>query len=237
MGPLDGKVTLITGGSRGLGLATALTLARLGAATALVGRDEAALSTACRQVEAAGGRALGLPTDVADAAGMREGVARVERELGGLDVLVNNAAIGRYGPVDSFPLEDWRRLIETNLTGVFVATQTALPVIRRRGGGHVIAISSGAAKQGYPNMGAYCASKFGVQGFMAALAAEVADEPIKCTTVVAGGILTDFGVRTREERLRSGNKFLEPGDVADAIAYILQQPGRAWTQELNLWPR
>ena len=86
-------------------------------------------------------------------------------------------------------------------------------------------------------MSGYCASKFGLQGFMEALAAELADEPIKCTTIVPGGILTDFGVRTREQREQSGDRFLEPADVADAIAYVLLQPDRAWTQELNVWPR
>ena len=234
---LDGKVVLITGGSRGVGLATALRLSRLGAAAVLVARDKARLAEGCRQVEQGGGRALGVAADVADAEAIARAFERAERELGGIDVLVNNAAIGRYGPVDSCSPEDWRRVLETNRTGAFLATRAALPAIRRRGGGHVIAISSGAGKQGYPNMSAYCASKFGLQGLMAALAAEVANEPIKCATIVAGGILTDFGVRTREDRLRSGDRFLDPDDVAGAIEFLLTQPGGAWTQELNLWPR
>ena len=86
-------------------------------------------------------------------------------------------------------------------------------------------------------MTAYCASKFGLQGFMDALAAELASEPIKCTTIVPGSILTDFGVRTREDRRQSGDKFLEPEDVAEAIIQVLLQPERAWTQEVTLWPR
>ena len=191
---LDGKVALITGGSRGVGLATALRLSRLGAAVVLVARDPTRLAEACREVEQGGGRALGVAADVADAEAMGRAVERAERELGGLDVLVNNAGIGRYGPVESFAPDDWRRVIETNLTGAFVATRSALPAIRRRGGGHVVAISSGAGKQGYPNMSAYCASKFGLQGFMAALAAELAAEPIKFATIVAGGNLTVFEI-------------------------------------------
>ena len=237
MGPLDGTVAMITGASRGVGLATARRLAGLGAAIALVARDQARLADACHEIARARGRALTLAADVADAEAMSRAVARTEDELGGLDVLVNNAVVGRYGPVDSFAPEDWRLLIETNLTGVFIATQAALPAIRRRGRGHVIAISSGAGKHGYSNMSAYCASKFGLHGFMEALAAELADERIKCTTVVPGGILTDFGVRTREDRIRSGDHFLEPDDVAHAIEYVLLQPDSAWTQELNLWPR
>ena len=237
MDALEGKVVLITGGSRGVGLATALRLSRLGAAVVLVAREETRLSEARREVEQAGGRALGLRADVTDPGAIASVVEQAERQLGGIDVLVNNAAVGRYGPVDSFSPEDWREVVDTNLTGPFLATRAALPAIRRRGGGHVIAISSGAGKQGYPNMSAYCASKFGLQGFMAALAAEVANEPIKCATIVAGGILTDFGVRTREDRLQSGDRFLEPDDVAAAIEFLLTQPDGAWTQELNLWPR
>ncbi len=234
---LDGKVVLITGGSRGVGLATALRLSRLGAVAVLVARDKARLAEGCRQVEQGGGRALGVAADVADAEAIARAFERAERELGGIDVLVNNAAIGRYGPVDSFSPEDWRAVIETNLTGAFLAVRAALPAIRRRGGGHVVAISSGAGKRGYPNMTAYCASKFGLQGFMDALAAELSSEPIKCTTIVPGSILTDFGVRTREDRLKSGDKFLEPEDVAEAIVRVLLQPDHAWTQEVTLWPR
>jgi len=86
-------------------------------------------------------------------------------------------------------------------------------------------------------MSAYCTSKAALEGFMRALAAEVADEPIKVATVIPGSILTDFGIRTREDRMASGQKFLEPEDVADAISFLLSQEARVWTQELNLWPR
>jgi 3-oxoacyl-[acyl-carrier protein] reductase len=152
-------------------------------------------------------------------------------------VLVNNAGIGRYGPVDEQPPDEWRQVIEVNVLGVFNATRVALPALRRRGGGQIIAISSGAARQGYPNMSAYCSSKAALEGFMRALAAEVEHEPIKCATLIPGSILTDFGVRTRAEREASGAKFLEPEDVADAVYYLLTQPPHAWTQEMTLWPR
>ena len=236
-GPLAGTVALITGASRGVGLATALALVRVGAAVGLVARDPERLEEARRQVEAAGGRVVASSADVTDADGLLRAVQQTEAELGGVDVLIANAGIGRYGPLEEMAVEEWRRVIETNLTGAYLAVRAALPTIRRRGGGHVVAISSGAGKRGYPNMTAYCASKFGLQGFMDALAAELASEPIKCTTIVPGSILTDFGVRTREDRLKSGDKFLEPEDVAEAIVQMLLQPDRAWTQEVTLWPR
>ena len=86
-------------------------------------------------------------------------------------------------------------------------------------------------------MTAYCASKYGLRGFMAALAAELADERILCTTIVPGATLSDFGVRTREERLKSGGSFLEPDDVAATIEFVLLQPSRAWTEEVTIWPK
>jgi len=238
--PLAGKVVLITGGSRGAGLATAHRLGSAGAAVSLTARDLAALNAAVDGLLADGIRAMGRVGDVTDPTAMDAAVTATEQEYGGLDVLVNNAGIGRYGPVAEQPPDEWRQVIEVNLLGVFHATRVALPALRRRGGGQIIAISSGAARQGYPNMSAYCASKAALEGFMRALAAEVEHEPIKCATIVPGGILTDFGIRTRADReasMSSGAKYLEPEDVADAIYYLLTQPPRAWTQEMTLWPR
>jgi len=235
--PLAGKVAFITGGSRGVGQAVARRLVGRGAAVALVALHRTQLDATISELTAHGGQAVGIVGDVTDPASMEAAVRETERSLGSLDILVNNAGIGRYGSIAEQPPGEWHRVIEVNLLGVFHATRAALPAIRRRGGGQIIAISSGAGKQGYPNMSAYCASKFGLQGFMAALAAEVADEPIKCATIVPGSILTDFGVRTRAERMASGARFLEPEDIADAVDFLLMQPDRAWTQELTLWPR
>ena len=235
--PLQGKVVLITGASRGAGLATAHKLGAAGAAVSLVARDRMHLNAAVQGLLATGIMAMGRVGDVTDPTAMDAAVVATEQELGGLDVLVNNAGIGRYGPVAEMPPDEWRQVIEVNLLGVFNATRVALPAIRRRGGGQIIAISSGAARQGIPNMSAYCSSKAALEGFMRALAAEVADEPIKCATLIPGGILTDFGIRTRADREASGAKFLEPEDIADAVYYLLTQPARAWTQEMNLWPR
>ncbi|MCC6179916.1 MAG: SDR family NAD(P)-dependent oxidoreductase [Chloroflexi bacterium] len=235
--PLASKVALITGGSRGVGLATARRLVERGAAVALTARHQEALEEAVRSIQAAGGRVLGIAADVTDEAAIQQAVSRTEAELGGLDILINNAGIGRYGPIAEQPADEWRRVVEVNLIGVYLTTRAALPAIRRRGGGQIVSISTGAARQGYPNMSAYCASKWGLQGFMAALTAEVASEPIRCSTVVPGSILTDFGVRTRADRLASGQKFLEPEDVADAILTVLLQPAHAWMQEVTLWPR
>ncbi len=237
LGALAGEIALVTGGSRGVGLAIGRQLLAAGASVALVARRGAQLSQAVASLDEGDGRAIGIVGDVTDVASMEAAVRATVERLGGLSILVNNAGLGRYGSIPDQSPDEWRQVIETNLFGVFYATRAALPAIRTQGRGHIIAISSGAAKQGYPNMSAYCSAKAGLEGFMRALTAEVATERIKVTTIVPGSILTDFGVRTRAERMASGAKFVEPEDVADAVLYVLTQPDRAWTEELNLWPR
>jgi 3-oxoacyl-[acyl-carrier protein] reductase len=234
---LADEIALITGGSRGVGLATARALLDAGSSVALVARDATVLNAAVGSLGADASQAIGIVGDVTDPASMESAVRESVSRLGGLSILVNNAGLGRYGAVHEAPADEWRQVIETNLLGVFYATRAALPAIRAHGRGHIVAVSSGAAKTGYPNMSAYCAAKAGLEGFMRALAAEISAEPIKVTTVIPGSILTDFGIRTRADRAASHAKFLEPQDVAEAILYVLTQPDRAWTQELNLWPR
>jgi NAD(P)-dependent dehydrogenase (short-subunit alcohol dehydrogenase family) len=236
-GPLAGEVALVTGGSRGIGLAIARKLIEAGAAVALVARDRSALDQAVESLSALGGTVLGIVGDVTDPLSMESAVERTVEHLGGLSILVNNAGVGLYGPIAEQPPDEWRRVIEINLLGVYHATRAALPAIRGHERGQIVAISSVNRRRFRPNMTAYCASKAALDGFMGALALELADEPIRCTTIVPGSTLTDGGGRTREQRLASGASFLEPEDVADAVLFALLQPDRAWTQELVLWPR
>ncbi len=162
---------------------------------------------------------------------MADVVRAAREELGGLDALVNNAGTGDRGRVADLPLEEWRRVLETNLTGAFVCSQAVIPALKARKGGSIISIGSGAGKQGYAGMSAYCASKFGLHGLMQSLAQEVGDDNIKVAIINPGSIQTEFG----GSRKRSG-KMLSPEDVARAVLYLLKQSPRAWTQEMNLWP-
>lgn len=234
---LTGQVVLITGGSRGVGLAIAQRLARREARVVLVARDPGRLHGAAESIRAFGGSVLDCVADVRDHQAMAAATRRAEAAFGGIDTVIINAAFARYAPVGELSLDLWREMLDVNLTGAFITTQVALPALRRRGGGRIVAISSDAGRRGVPTMTAYCASKHGLQGFMAALESELSDEPILCTTIVPGPIATDFGVRSREQRLQSGGRFLEPDDVAAAVEHVLEQPGRAWTRELVLWPR
>jgi 3-oxoacyl-[acyl-carrier protein] reductase len=237
MAYLSGKVALITGAGSGVGRATSLYLAREGIAVGLMGRRFAALEETARQVRDAGGTAVVLPADVSDEHAVVAMIEQLAEYCGGIDILINCAGVGIYGPVESCTLEEWRLTLDTNVTGVFVLTRYTIPYLKDRGGGYVITLSSGAGRKGEANRGAYAASKFAVIGFMESLAEEVSEFGIKCSTILPGSILTDFGAETAEVKQgHADRKYLEAEDVAEAIVNLLRQPGRAWTQELHLWP-
>ncbi len=240
-GALAGKVVIVTGAGSGVGRATALALAREDALPVLAGRSEEALAETARIIGNEGKPALAVPTDVTDEAGVAVLVDRALGAYGGIDGLVAAAGIGRFGPVEGYALADWRATLDTNLTGVFLCARGVLPHLRKRGGGGIVAIGSGAGKQGYATLAAYSASKFGLIGLMQSLAAEVGDDGIRCSVVNPGSILTPFGDRDVAEKEAAmaadpGRKYLLPEDVAAAVLWLLKQPARAWTQEMNLWP-
>jgi NAD(P)-dependent dehydrogenase (short-subunit alcohol dehydrogenase family) len=234
---LEHKVALVTGAGSGVGRATSLLLARAGAVVGLMGRQPGRLEDVSREIRQAGGRSMVLPADVTDEYAVSAMIEQLVEHCGGVDILVNCAGVGIYGPIETYSVEDWRTTIDTNITGVFLCSRCVLPYMRRRGGGYVITISSGAGRKGYANLGAYAASKFAVIGFMESLAEEVSELGIKCSTILPGSILTDFGPQPlAEKQMRADRKYLQPEDVAEAIVNLLRQPGRAWTQELHLWP-
>ncbi len=236
MDSLKGRVAVVTGAGRGIGRAISLELARLGARVALVARTEADLQEVAREIEGDGGVALAVPADITQEAHVARMAERVLAELGSVDVLVNNAGVAFRGPVESFTLDQWNRTLAVNLTGMFLCSRAFIPVMRQKREGHIVNISSGAGKQGYAGLAAYCASKFGVIGFAQSLAAELTEDGIKVSSLLPGSVDTSFGGRTAGSKRRPGVKMLLPEDVAKAVVYLLTQSERAWTQEMNLWP-
>ena len=236
---LADRVVAITGAGSGVGRATAVAVAAEGAVPVLLGRHVAPLQETKRLLGDAA-RSLVITVDVSDEEPVNAAFAQAVAELGGIDAAILAAGVGRYGPVESYSLDDWEATLGTNLTGPFLCARAVIPHLRQRGGGHIIAISSGAGKQGYPELAAYSASKFGLMGLMQGMAGEVSGDGIKVSAIVPGSILTPFGNRSLAEKQQqaseSGRKYLEPEDLAEAVLFLLQQPRRAWTQELNLWP-
>ncbi len=179
---LSGKVAIVTGGSRGIGLAIASALVGEGVHVAVTGRDEGHLAAARGRIEAAGsGSVETVQADVRSYADVERTIAHVVDRFGGLDVLVNNAGVGTFSHVADMTPAQWAETIDTNLTGVYNCCHVAIPHLRKRGGGYIINISSLAGKNAFVGAAAYCASKSGLNAFSEALMQEVRHEDIRVT--------------------------------------------------------
>jgi NAD(P)-dependent dehydrogenase (short-subunit alcohol dehydrogenase family) len=229
MGDLDGKVAVVTGGSRGIGRAIGQSLAGEGATVFLTARTEEAAQRAARGI---GQGAVGVGCDVRH----HDQVARLFRRLvegaGGLDILINNAGIGTFGPVADMSPEDWRAVIDTNLSGVFYCCREAIPLMRTRGGGDIVNVSSLAGKNPFANGAAYNASKFGLNGFSEALMMEVRYDGIRVAYVMPGSVATEFG---RGSTQKAGWA-LTAEDVAQGVLALLRAPRRALFSRIEMRP-
>jgi NAD(P)-dependent dehydrogenase (short-subunit alcohol dehydrogenase family) len=229
MGFLEGKVAVVTGGSRGIGRGIAEALAREGARVALTSRTAA---TAAETARAIGGRTLGIGCDVRSLESVQNLFREVERACGGVDVLVNNAGLGKFAPVAEMDPADFREVIETNLNGVFYCCHEAIPLMKQRGGGYIFNVSSLAGKNPFANGAAYNASKFGLNGFSEALMMEVRYDGIRVSYLMPGSVATEFG---RGSAAKQGWA-LQPSDVADVVVDLLRSPARALYSRVEMRP-
>jgi NADP-dependent 3-hydroxy acid dehydrogenase YdfG len=233
------KVVAITGASAGIGRATALRLARDGAAMVLCARRRDRLDDVAQEVTRAGGQALAVVADVTSEADMNTLVAAAVARFGQLDVMMCNAGFGIYGTIDSVTPDQMRRLMDVNYMGTYLAARAALPVFRQQGHGHVIVVSSIVGKRGVPYMGPYAATKFAQIGVAECLRAEVHGSDIHVTVVCPISTETEFfQVMTRE----SGHATVAKGprqsadEVANAIARAIERPvPEVFPHRLSRW--
>lgn len=222
---VQGKVAIVTGGGRGIGRATAVALAHEGADVAIIARTEPELRETAGLIESVGRRAVVCPGDVTKGTDVQKLVQGTLEAFGRIDILVNNAGVAFYKPFAATSEEEWRQTIEVNLYGVFLATNAVLPSMKRQGAGVIVNVSSGAGKYGFPGLAAYCASKFGLNGFTEALAREVAGDGIQVYAVCPGGVNTrmylDLFTGTDPGSL------LRPEDVARVIVDLVAGRRRA----------
>ena len=230
---LQGKVALVTGGSRGIGLAVARAVADRGASVAITATTQANADRAASMLRDGGATVLALAADVRDETQVVSAVAKVEAEFGGLDILVNNAGIGLFAPVVDTSPDDWRRVIDTNLTGVYLCSRAAVPLLRKRGGGWIINVSSLAGKNTFVRGGVYCASKWGLNALSEVMMEELRQDGIRVSYVMPGSVATEFNGRAPgpEDDWKLG-----PEDVAEVITDLLAHPSRSLPSRVEIRP-
>jgi 3-oxoacyl-[acyl-carrier protein] reductase len=225
-------VAIVTGGSRGIGFATAELLVGRGAAVAITGMNQATLDNAAALLGRGGARVLALRADVRDQDQVAAAFDRVATEWEGFDVLVNNAGVGGFVEVADMTSEDWHRVIGTNLTGVYHCCHAALPHLTARGGGFIVNVSSLAGVNPFVGGAAYCASKAGLNAFSEALMQEVRHRDIRVSYVMPGSVRTGFSSGDGP-----GTEWkLAPEDVAQAIVDVLDHPSRSLPSRVEIRP-
>ncbi|MHB8624358.1 MAG: SDR family oxidoreductase [Sulfuricaulis sp.] len=222
---LNGEVILVTGASRGIGYVCAITLAQAGAKVVIAARSVDTLENVAKQIARHNGVSFPIQADVTEAASVHEMVKSAVARFGRIDVLVNNAGAIVYGGAEHATLQDWDKVIGTNLKGSFLCIQEVIPIMVRQGGGHIINVASRAGLSGFPNLAIYCASKFGLIGLSKSLGRELQSSKIRVSYVCPGYVDTEMlSVIPREDVSRTSK--ISPEDVAQEILRLAAiQPG------------
>jgi 3-oxoacyl-[acyl-carrier protein] reductase len=234
---LKGKVALITGASRGIGEATAVTLAQAGASVVATARTGADLAQLVERLERLGAEALAVPADLT----REEDVARLKRaaleRFDRVDILVNNAGVGKYGPLNSLTIADYDWMMNTNMRSTFLCTSAFLPAMLERREGWVIFVASVAGLKGLPNESVYCASKFAQVGFAQALDYETREHGVKVSVIASGGVHTHFAFGSgRTPGDPSLEDMMDAQDVAEAVLFAAAQPPKVRAFLIGLRP-
>jgi 3-oxoacyl-[acyl-carrier protein] reductase len=231
---LKDKVCLITGGTRGIGRAIAEMLLAEDAQVVVCGRHEDSVAGATAELASRWpGKVKGKAADVRNHEDVRALFRFVDQEFGALDVLVNNAGVGMFSAVPNISLQDWERIIGTNLTGAFLCAREALARFRTRGGGYIVNMSSLAGKNAFAGGAAYNASKFGLNGFSEALMQDARYDNVRVSTVMPGSVATGFGDGNPGE---GADWKVWPMDVAEVVRMLLRMPPRTLVSQVEVRP-
>ena len=234
---LSTSVAAVTGASRGIGRAICAQLVDAGAQVFGLARSEDDLDAVHTDL---GDAFVPVVCDVTDASSVKAAIERVAREGGRIDVLVNNAGLGRFGEVDALDPDDWHRLVDTNLTGVYRGPAAAVPHMKRLHEGtgrvaHIVNVASIAGLVGNPRLSAYNATKFGVRGFSDATMKELRPYGIKVSCVYPGSVDTDFRVNAGADMEPNPNA-MAPEDIASTVLHLLMMPPRTLISEVVMRP-
>lgn len=230
--PLQNKVALVTGASRGIGLAIAKRIALMGGRVSLCARNAKQLESAAIDCKSKGMEAIAVPADVTRPAEIDKLVQTTERQLGPVEILVNNAGIGHFGPIQDADESNWDRVLDTNLKAVFLLSRAVAAGMIRMKTGQIINIASLAGKNVFAGGSIYCASKWGLLGLTGCMAEDLRVHGIRVSAVCPGSVATDFGFPGS----RDTKKMLQPDDVAHAVATLLTQAPQSFISEISMRP-
>jgi 3-oxoacyl-[acyl-carrier protein] reductase len=230
---LAGKTALVTGASRGIGFAIAQKLGQMGAKIAICARDSGKLEDAAARLRNDGVEVLAAPADVANAAEIASLVTKAEKSLGSIEILVNNAGIGYFGPVQEADEKNWDSVLDTNLKSVFLLSKAVAPGMIERRTGHIINIGSLAGKNAFKNGSIYCASKWGLMGLTECMAEDLREYGIRVSVICPGSVATEFGSPASK---KNPQKMLQPDDIAHAVGMLVTQATQSFISELLIRP-
>jgi 3-oxoacyl-[acyl-carrier protein] reductase len=231
---LKGKTAIVTGGTKGIGRAIAEALVKEGISVCVSARSRKEIDETVGELRALNeARVTGIVCDVRNHTQIKSLFELTSLELGGVDILVNNAGIGIFATVEEMSPEDFRAVLETNLFGVFYCCHEAIPLMKQRGGGYIINISSLAGVNAHPRMAAYNASKFGLNGFSEALMQEVRYDGIKVSYIMPGSVNTEFGGDSASDK---NSWQLQPSDIARVVIDLLHHEERSLPSRVEIRP-
>ena len=231
--PLEGKLAIVTGASRGIGLAVARRLGTLGAKVSLCARDARRLESAADEVRAGGAAGVfAAAVDVTHGDQIVTFVQNTQKTLGPVEILVNNAGIGYFGPTHEATEANWDTVLDTNLKAVFLASKAVAPGMIQRRSGHIINIASLAGKNAFAGGGIYCASKWGLLGLTECMAEDLRGFGIRVSAVCPGSVATDFSPHGKKDI----SKMLQAEDIAHVVEMIVTQAAQSFISEVLLRP-
>lgn len=230
--PLLGKTGIVTGASRGIGLAVARVIGKLGAKVSICARDRGRLDDALEKLRMDGTEAMAQVADVTVAEDVTTFVQKTKDRFGPVQILVNNAGGGIFKPAHQLSLGEWDSIMDTNLKGPFLMSRAVVPDMIQRGGGDIINIASLAGKNAFAGGGVYCASKWGLLGLNHCMAEDLRESGIKVSAICPGSVATEFQHSAKFD----ASKMLQPDDIAHAVEMILTQAPQSFISEVNIRP-
>lgn len=234
MNRVENRVAIVTGGTKGIGKAIAKRLLEQGAKVAVCSRSEKDVRDCIQELgKAVGDSIAGRVCDVGNLQQVEQLMKFTSERFGGIDILINNAAVGLFADIREITPEQWQQVIDTNLTGVFYCCREAIPHLKKRGGGYIINISSLAGKNPFKGGAAYNASKFGLNGFSEAIMQDLRYDNIRVSYVMPGSVNTNFG---HHEASHESAWKLAPEDVAEVVVNLLQHDPRCLPSAVEMRP-